>query len=398
MKGKFSFEEVRKILISEGAKIELKSLDGGLVADKASLAFKVAEEYLYRFGEAEEICSVLRELKDLSFGSLISVLNINAASNAIYASNDAGSNYYFATSIVPKENMEMIEKHYDKVLESGNGNYIMDVTQEYFLLGREDKFELCQQSLLAANCSPVLYYRFAKKYENADIKALGQKVIDSKDLEYNAKFAGLIGADFKAHEQVVLEEKNPDYCLMFAKYYPNANIKAHQQVVMDHGSLYQIGEFAATVENADIAPLQEIILWRGGPEHVKDFAMCVKDADIPALEQRIIGSREPYACYQFALDVKGADVNALAKVVLDSKDPQINYEFARYIKGADKMAHAKVVWESKNEAIITAFNCYIKEFGIKKVFGKEEEKNHHIKIEEMKKEIEDSKQKETRTK
>ena len=93
-----------------------------------------------------------------------------------------------------------------------------------------------------------LSYFFAKNIEGADVKAHGNVIIGSKDLEYNYYFAVLPGADVKAHEQIIIDSKNLKFNLDFAKNVEGADVKAHGKVIIDSKNLEYNYIFARDVK------------------------------------------------------------------------------------------------------------------------------------------------------
>lgn len=89
--------------------------------------------------------------------------------------------------------------------------------------------------------------------DGADVKARGQVIIDSKDLDYNYKFArDVTGADVIAHGQVIMDSKDLDYNLVFARAVKGADIKAHGKIILASGDVDYNSKFMK-IRRSDIA-------------------------------------------------------------------------------------------------------------------------------------------------
>ena len=97
---------------------------------------------------------------------------------------------------------------------------------------------------IVLECKTNLSYYFSRNVSGADIKAHEQIILNLKDPEYCCLFTkDVSGADIKAHEQVILEIKDPQYSYWFAKHIPGANIEEHFKVVLNSGSKFWLDMF-----------------------------------------------------------------------------------------------------------------------------------------------------------
>ena len=55
------------------------------------------------------------------------------------------------------------------------------------------------------------------------------------------------GADIKAHEQVILELKDPQFSCYFVRYVPEANIEEHFKIVYNSGDKFWLDRFIKEV-------------------------------------------------------------------------------------------------------------------------------------------------------
>ncbi len=365
MKGELSFEEI-KDLITEQAKLAISSDQDNKNYYIGN--FNLTEEYLYRFGNPDEIVYILEDL--LSFSAdrefLKDILNYDFASQALLSDKDerfVEYNYKFAKNILPRRRYDLIEKHYDYVVKKGSAKQIIDVARSYYqTFNKPQKYKQCEEEFLSRNFGfASIYYDFVCAVSSCpylDLDAFAKRVIEIGDLHYNLLFSRIPNADIKAHEKVILDAKDPSYSLVFAKETKNADIQAHQKVIMEYGSMRYIRSFAS-VEGADIKSLEDVVLKRGTLDDIKDFAMMVPGVNISAFQQKIIDSKNAEACFFFAWDVKGADIKALEKVVLESKNPKISYLFAQQIKGANIPAHGEIIFRYGNSDMYDEFRRYI---------------------------------------
>lgn len=152
----------------------------------------------------------------------------------------------------------------------------------------------------------------------------------------------------KAIENLVLVLDDPQLNVWFVTYVKGANFKAHEQVVIDSKNLEFNYDFAKE-KGADVKAHGRVVIESKDPQWNYNFAKYVEGADVRAHEKVVIDSKDPcYNCW-FASDVKGADVEALEKVVIDSKDLFWNAEFLRLVEGADIEAHKKLFDEYESQ-------------------------------------------------
>ena len=88
---------------------------------------------------------------------------------------------------------------------------------------------------------------YLEAYSDINIKENEQIVLECKTfLSY--RFALKIpGADIKAHEQVILEFKDPKYSCWFARDIPRANIEEHFKVIYNSGNKFWLDWFIEEV-------------------------------------------------------------------------------------------------------------------------------------------------------
>lgn len=93
---------------------------------------------------------------------------------------------------------------------------------------------------------------FPVNIKGAAVKAHGQVIIDSEDLEENYEFATHVkGADVKAHGKVIVDSGNLMYNYKFASDVKGANVRAHGQVIINSGSI-EYNEKFKLIEGSDI--------------------------------------------------------------------------------------------------------------------------------------------------
>jgi len=79
------------------------------------------------------------------------------------------------------------------------------------------------------------YKAYYKAYNGVNVKENEKMVLECKT-SWCYHFARYIpGANIKAHEQVILEIKDPLFSYCFAKDIPEANIEEHFKVILNSG-------------------------------------------------------------------------------------------------------------------------------------------------------------------
>ena len=122
---------------------------------------------------------------------------------------------------------------------------------------------------------------FTVNIKGTDVKAHGQVIIDSEDLDYNYKFARDVkGANVRAHGQVIIDSGDLDYNCRFAKI-KGADVKSHGQVMIDSGNLGYNYEFALDIKDADIRAHGQVIINSGSIEYNEKFKI-IEGSDIDA--------------------------------------------------------------------------------------------------------------------
>jgi len=82
------------------------------------------------------------------------------------------------------------------------------------------------------------YNAYIEARKGINVKENEKIVLECK-ITWSYDFALKIpGADIKAHEQVILELKNPESSCYFAANIPGANIEEHFKVVFNSGNKY----------------------------------------------------------------------------------------------------------------------------------------------------------------
>lgn len=180
-----------------------------------------------------------------------------------------------------------------------------------------------------------------KKYEKA--------VLNEKNAELSLGFARKIeGADIKAHAKIVLDSEDFQYNYIFARDVEGADIKAHAEIILKWKDLYYNYKFASNILGSDEKAHGKVILDSKDSRYNYEFAKNVEGADIKAHGKVILDSKDPRYNYEFAKNIKGADIIEHSKVVLNSGDIEYNYLFAKDVKGADVKSHAQLILESED--------------------------------------------------
>ena len=123
---------------------------------------------------------------------------------------------------------------------------------------------------------------FTVNIKGTDVKAHGQVIIDSDDLDYNYKFARDVkGANVRAHGQVIIDSGDLDYNYKFAKDVKRANVRAHGKVIIDSGDLEYNYKFASDVKGTDVRAHGQVIINSGSIEYNEKFKL-IEGSDIDA--------------------------------------------------------------------------------------------------------------------
>lgn len=93
---------------------------------------------------------------------------------------------------------------------------------------------------------------FTVNIKGTDVKAHGQVIIDSEDLDYNYKFARDVkGANVRAHGKVIIDSEDLEYNYKFASDVKGTDVRAHGQVIINSGSI-EYNEKFKLIEGSDI--------------------------------------------------------------------------------------------------------------------------------------------------
>ena len=156
--------------------------------------------------------------------------------------------------------------------------------------------------------------------------------------------------------------------LKLSQFFPvnikGADVKAHGQVIIDSEDLEENYEFATHVKGADVKAHGMVIANSGNLLYNYKFARDAKGADTWAHEQVILDSKNLEYNYKFASDVKGADVRAHGKVIINSGSIEYNEKF-KLIEGSDIDAHVAAINNTKiqkcKESLNECLDTMIKE-------------------------------------
>ena len=88
---------------------------------------------------------------------------------------------------------------------------------------------------------------YYKAYEGINVKKNEKIVLECKTF-WSYRFSkDILGADIKAHENVILELKYPEFSFFFARDIPGANIEGHFKVVFNSGNKFWLNRFIKEV-------------------------------------------------------------------------------------------------------------------------------------------------------
>ena len=243
--------------------------------------------------------------------------------------------------------------------------YIQAVNKEFENNGRSELFVKAEQAVIDTG-NPIMMVEFASGVKNgADIEALANAVIASKNSSCIYAFARDVkGANIKPLEEAIIKNKDTSYVIEFIKHIDGANVELLQQFIIDskyvkgciqianacaskegvdliklgklvakYGTAEDIYNFSTASLFVDRALMQQAIINRADPEYLYKFSHMA--SDFKGLEQAMINSGSAQYCYYFAMANKKSDVLALQKAVM--KTGELNYciSFANNIEGAD---------------------------------------------------------------
>jgi|688.fasta_scaffold1107748_2 hypothetical protein len=67
-------------------------------------------------------------------------------------------------------------------------------------------------------------------------------------------------ANIKAHEKIIIDSKDPEYCYGFARYISEENLKEIQNVIVNSKNAQYCYFFALDIEDSDKQLLSEVVL------------------------------------------------------------------------------------------------------------------------------------------
>ena len=131
------------------------------------------------------------------------------------------------------------------------------------------------------------------------------------------------GLNFEKMEDAILNYRNSEYIIEYAKKCPYANMSKCEDAIISCDDEMLIYEFARDVKGADIAKLEKTIV-NCNPEAIYLFAKFVKGASVINLENALIkyAKKHEIGGYfaKFAKDIKGANVERLLNAAIKYGD------------------------------------------------------------------------------
>lgn len=115
-------------------------------------------------------------------------------------------------------------------------------------------------------------YDFAvQNFKGANVKALSERILKSKQPILNYKWAlNVVGANALSHGKVVLEDKDPFLNMLYAANVPNANVREHEKLVLLSKEPLACFNFAYKVKGAHI-PSHVRVIVEGTDEVAKNL-------------------------------------------------------------------------------------------------------------------------------
>ena len=272
--------------------------------------------------------------------------DVKAHGDAILKSGSPLYNYRFIQRFGDVDR----ESHINAILKSGDAYYMYSLAE----FTDKDNFTRYIDPIIETK-NPEHICRIAEEIvkrniEGYNIEELEQIVIDSKDGLSNYLWACTFkNCRFKEHEKVVIESKNAIRCRAFALL-PGADIKKLGQVIIDSKDNESNIEFALShSKTADIRQHAAVIIKNKDPEYNYRFTTMVYEkldpeernnySDLIELHAKAVAkSKDPFYNYLFA-ELPGADINMHLQAVIDSKrkNKRDEYllEFAIHFKDLD---------------------------------------------------------------
>ena len=179
---------------------------------------------------------------------------------------------------VPDADIDILQQ---KIIESGspiwNYQFVKDVKNADIKKAEE---------VILKSCHPEINFLFAKNIKGADIKAHEQTIIKSGDAKHCRMFAQeFIEADFKGLQQAVIESGDVKECFEFAKL-PKADILALGQVVIDSRDIYYNYIFAETIYGADVDDHKKILEDALKTQYFKENRIKIIKQQIAELDEK----------------------------------------------------------------------------------------------------------------
>jgi hypothetical protein len=183
------------------------------------------------------------------------------------------------------------------------------------------------------------------------------EIIEDKDVSSAFFFAYVARFKMYRMQQLILDQRNTKYSLLFAQYIPGADIHRLQQVVQTSGDLKVMTYFACLVKGAKKGKIENLILKSGRAKFAYMIIKHLGSSKVEKFKEMIIKSKRPRFLYELAkyLLTSRKEMAKIEKLIISSGSPTYLRLFARDIIGANIEKLEEAILETQNMVGIEKF-------------------------------------------